>query len=132
MTDPISDLLARIRNAQVVRHPGLSVPASKIKLRVCEVLKEQGYIDGFSSEEDGKQGLIHIDLKYLDNAGADPAIAGLKRVSRPGRRVYVGAQQLPRVQGGMGIAIISTSKGVITDREARKQKVGGEVLCAVW
>ena len=132
MTDPISDLLARIRNAQAVRHPGLTLPGSKLKLRVCGVLKEQGYVSDFSFEEDTKQGLIHITLKYLDNAGADPAIAGLRRVSRPGRRVYVGAQQLPRVQGGMGIAIISTSKGVLTDREARIQKVGGEVLCAIW
>ena len=132
MTDPISDLLTRIRNAQQVRHPGLTVPSSKLKRRVCDVLQEQGYIVGHTFEEDGKQGLIHLDLKYLDNAGADPAILGLKRVSRPGRRVYVGALELPRVRGGMGIAIISTSKGVLTDREARKQKVGGEVLCAVW
>ncbi len=132
MTDPISDLLSRIRNAQMVRHPGLTVPASKIKRRVCDVLKVQGYLTDVAFEEDGKQGLLHLTLKYHDNAGADPAIAGLKRVSRPGRRVYVGALELPRVRGGMGIAIISTSQGVLTDREARKQKVGGEVICAIW
>lgn len=131
-TDPIADLLTRIRNAHLVRHPTVSCPASKLKRRICEVLREQGYIRDFTFEDDGRQGSLCITLKYLDAQGSDAAIAGSRRISRPGRRVYLHSQDLPRIQGGTGIAIISTSKGVLTDRDARRQKVGGEVLCAIW
>ena len=130
LTDPIADLLTRIRNAGTARHEEVSCPKSRIKVCICDVLREQGYIHSYAVREDGKQGMIDISLKYLGEN--EPAITGIKRVSKPGRRVYVKRQELPRVLNGMGVAILSTSRGVLTDREARKQRVGGEYLCAVW
>ena len=130
-TDPIADLLTRIRNAQSARHVSVECPASRLKQRICEVLKQQGFIRDYTRAEDGRQGMLSIALKYLSD-GSGCAITGIQRVSRPGRRVYVGHQDLPRVRNGMGVAIVSTSQGVMTDREARNQHVGGEVLCAVW
>ena len=129
-TDPIADMLARIRNAQLVRHSHLKMPISKIKLKIAEILKQEGYITGFLTEEGKHSSFLHLELKYRDLQNS--AIQGLKRVSTPGRRVYKGATELPRVLGGMGIAIVSTSKGVMTDRAARKLNVGGEVLCEIW
>jgi len=129
-TDPIADMLARIRNAQLVRHSHLKMPISKIKLKIAEILKQEGYITGFHTEEGKPSSFLHLELKYRDLQNS--AIQGLKRVSTPGRRVYKGATELPRVLGGMGIAIVSTSKGVMTDRAARKLNVGGEVLCEIW
>jgi len=130
LTDPIADLLTRIRNAKIARHRHLSCPASRLKARICNVLQAQGYIRGFAVEKDNRQGMIHIDLKYGDDN--ECVITGLKRVSKPGRRVYCKHESLPRVLNGLGIAILSTSKGVLTDRDARKERVGGEYLCAIW
>jgi len=130
MTDPISDLLTRIRNAQQAGHDSLTLPASKLKQRLAEVLAGEGYLREVAFKNDGPQGTITIGLKY----GPDkvPAISELKRVSRPGRRVYVGVTDIPRVKNGLGIAVLSTSKGVIVDREARKNRLGGELLCTIW
>jgi len=134
MTDPISDMLARIRNAILARHERTSIPLSKLKVRIARILEEEGYIEGFSVDESG-HGLIHIDLKYGPNPkgrGQASAIAGMKRYSRPGRRVYVGYRDIPTVLNGLGVAIMSTSRGVMSDKTARQEKVGGEVLCEVW
>jgi small subunit ribosomal protein S8 len=130
MTDPIADMLTRIRNAQRMGHDALSLPASKLKQRLAEVIAAEGYIHSVSFNDDGRQGELVITLKY----GHDklPAINELKRVSRPGRRVYVSVDEIPRVKNGLGIAVISTSRGVVADRDARKDKVGGELLCTVW
>ena len=130
ITDPIADMLTRIRNAGSARHESVDVPASKMKKAIAEILLEEGYIKSYQIVEDGTQGVIRIALKYLP--GKEKAITGLRRVSKPGLRVYAGADELPRVLRGMGIAIISTSKGVMTDKEARKQNIGGEVLAYVW
>jgi len=130
LTDPIADLLTRIRNASGARHERVSVPSSTLKTRICDVLKKQGYIKNFTVEKDHRQGVLHIDLKY--DADHACVISGLKRVSKPGRRVYCQHQTLPRVLNGLGIAILSTSKGVLTDRDARVKRVGGEYLCAIW
>ena len=130
ITDPIADMLTRIRNAGMARHDSVDVPASKMKTAIAEVLLNEGYIKAFQIVDDGTQGVIHITLKYLP--GKEKAIQGLKRVSKPGLRVYAGADEMPRVLKGLGIAIVSTSKGIMTDREARKQHVGGEVLAFVW
>ena len=130
LTDPIADMLTRIRNARIARHRRVACPASKLKSRSCEVLQQQGYIRGFAFEKDHRQGMLHIDLKYGDDN--ECVITGIKRVSKPGRRVYCKRESLPRVLNGLGIAILSTSKGVLTDRDARKQRVGGEYLCAIW
>ena len=130
ITDPIADMLTRIRNAGMARHDTVDVPASKMKTAIAEVLLNEGYIKAFQIVDDGTQGVIHITLKYLP--GKEKAIQGLKRVSKPGLRVYAGADEMPRVLKGLGIAIVSTSKGIMTDREARKQHVGGEVLAFVW
>jgi len=130
LTDPISDMLARIRNAIHAHHEAVAIPSSKIKVRICEVLKAQGYINNFKVVEDGRQGKLYVALKYaLDRSNA---ITGIKRVSKPGRRVYVQRAELPRVLNGLGIAILSTSQGVLTDNDARKLSVGGEYLCSVW
>jgi small subunit ribosomal protein S8 len=129
-TDPIADMLTRIRNASSARHEKVLVPASRLKLRIAEVLKEEGFIKDYVRHEDGVQGAITILLKYTPER--DPAITDIKRVSRPGLRRYVPTDEIPRVLNGMGIAILSTSKGVLVDREARKQKVGGELICTVW
>ncbi len=129
-TDPIGDMLTRIRNASSARHEKVIVPRSRLKIRIAEVLKEEGFIKDFVLHEDGPQGAITILLKY--SADREPAISDIKRVSKPGLRRYVATDSIPRVLNGMGIAIISTSKGVLADREARKQKVGGELICTVW
>ena len=130
MTDPIADLLTRIRNANMVKHTSVDVPASNVKNKMVEILLEEGYIKGFDIIEDGKQGLIRIELKYGENK--ERVITGLKRISKPGLRVYAKKTEMPKVLGGLGLAIISTSNGIITDKEARKLGVGGEVICYVW
>ena len=129
-TDPIGDMLTRIRNASSARHEKCLVPKSGLKIRIAEVLKEEGFIKDFVVHQDGVQGAITILLKY--SADREPAISDIKRVSKPGLRRYVPTGSIPRVLNGMGIAILSTSKGVMADREARKQKVGGELICTVW
>lgn len=130
MTDPVADFLTRIRNANMVMHETVEVPASKTKLAIAEILKNEGYIKEYEQVEDGKQGVIRVYLKY----GADKAkvITGLRRISKPGLKVYCKKDEVPKVLGGLGIAIISTSKGIVTDREARKLGLGGEVICYVW
>lgn len=130
MTDPIADMLTRIRNASSAKHESVEVPASKIKKDIAEKLLSEGFIKSYEIEDDGKQGILKIDLKYGQNE--ERIISGIKRISKPGLRVYVKANELPKVLGGLGIAIISTSKGVLTDKEARNQEVGGEVICYVW
>ena len=128
--DPIADMLTRIRNAGSARHETVDVPNSKMKKAIAEILLEEGYIKSFQLIDDGTQGVIRITLKYLP--GKEKAIQGLRRVSKPGLRVYAGADELPQVLRGLGIAIISTSKGIMTDKKARAQHVGGEVLAFVW
>lgn len=128
MTDPIADMLTRIRNAQKARKEFVSIPASRLKLAIVQVLKQEGYVDSVASEEDGVQSSIRVGLKYHKS---EPVIERIERVSRPGLRVYSAASDLPRVQGGLGVAIVSTSGGVMTDRQARAQGRGGEVLCIV-
>ena len=130
ITDPIADMLTRIRNAGSARHETVDVPNSKMKKAIAEILLEEGYIKSFQLIDDGTQGVIRITLKYLP--GKEKAIQGLCRVSKPGLRVYAGADELPQVLRGLGIAIISTSKGIMTDKKARAQHVGGEVLAFVW
>ena len=130
ITDTIADLLTRIRNANSAKHDTVQIPASNMKKAICQILLDEGYIKSFSVEEDGKQGVITVTLKYLE--GKQPVIQGLRRVSKPGLRIYSSVEDLPKVMKGLGIAIISTSKGVMTDREARKQNVGGEVLAFIW
>ena len=131
MSDPIADMLTRIRNANTAKHDTVDVPASKMKLAIADILLEEGYIKKYDIIEDGNFKTIHITLKY----GADKnekIISGIKRISKPGLRVYAGKEDMPKVLGGLGIAIVSTNKGVITDKEARKLNVGGEVLAFVW
>lgn len=130
MTDPVADMLTRIRNAGSAEHEKVDIPASKLKIRIAEILKEEGFIKNFRTIEDSRQGTLRVYLKY--GAGNEKVITGLVRVSKPGRRTYVTAERIPSVLGGMGVAILSTSKGILTDRQSRKQKVGGEVLCYVW
>ena len=130
ITDPIADMLTRIRNAGTAKHESVDVPASKMKKSIAEILLKEGYIKAYQLIDDGTQGVIRITLKYLP--GKEKAIQGLKRVSKPGLRIYAGSEELPRVLKGLGIAIISTSKGVMTDKEARALHVGGEVLAFVW
>ena len=130
ITDPIADMLTRIRNAGSAKHETVDVPASKMKKAIAEILLEEGYIRSFQLIDDGTQGVIRITLKY--GAGKEKVISGLRRVSKPGLRVYAGADELPRVLRGLGIAIVSTSKGVMTDKKARAAHVGGEVLAFVW
>jgi small subunit ribosomal protein S8 len=130
ITDPIADMLTRIRNAGTAKHETVDVPASKMKKAIAEILLEEGYIKSFQIVDDGTQGVIRITLKYLP--GKEKAIQGLRRVSKPGLRVYAGADELPRVLKGLGIAIISTSKGIMTDKAARAAHIGGEVLAFVW
>jgi small subunit ribosomal protein S8 len=130
ITDPVADMLTRIRNANSAKHDTVDVPASKMKKSIAQILLDEGYIKSFNVVDDGLQGMIRITLKY--NAGKEKVITGLRRVSKPGLRVYVGADELPRVLRGLGIAIISTSKGVMTDKKARELHVGGEVLAFVW
>ena len=129
ITDPIADMLTRIRNANNAKHDTVDVPASNMKKSIAQILLDEGYIKSFQIVDDGTQVMIHITLKYN---GKDKVISGLRRVSKPGLRVYVGADELPRVLRGLGIAIVSTSKGVMTDKAARAAHVGGEVLAFVW
>lgn len=130
ITDPIADMLTRIRNAGSARHETVDIPNSKMKKAIAEILLEEGYIKSFQLIDDGTQGIIRVTLKYLP--GKEKAIQDLRRVSKPGLRVYAGAEELPQVLRGLGIAIISTSKGIMTDKKARAQHVGGEVLAFVW
>ncbi|AST95487.1 MULTISPECIES: 30S ribosomal protein S8 [Shouchella] len=130
MTDPIADMLTRIRNANLVRHEKLELPASMLKKEIADILKREGFIRDYEFIEDNKQGVIRIFLKY--GPSNERVITGLKRISKPGLRVYAKSNELPRVLGGLGIALVSTSKGVLTDKEARQQQVGGEVLAYVW
>ena len=130
MTDPIADMLTRIRNAQMVFHESVDIPHSKLKTKLAEVLKSEGYVRSFRVISDGRRRFIRIFLKY-DEKGT-PVIEGLKRISKPSRRVYIGYDDIPKVLNGYGVNLISTSKGILTDREARKMRVGGEILCSVW
>ena len=130
ITDPVADMLTRIRNANTAKHESVDVPASNLKKAIAKILLDEGYIKSYEVVEDGTQGVIRIQLKY--RAGKEKVISGLRRVSKPGLRVYAGADELPRVLKGLGIAIISTSKGVMTDKTARANHVGGEVLAFVW
>ena len=130
MTDPIADMLTRIRNANSVHHDKVEIPASKVKQAMAEILKREGFIKDYDLVNDNKQGVLRLSLKYGPNR--EKVITGLKRISKPGLRVYAKKEQLPRVLGGLGIAIISTSQGIMTDKQARKEKVGGEVLAFVW
>ncbi|MBR3173735.1 MAG: 30S ribosomal protein S8 [Eubacterium sp.] len=131
MSDPVADMLTRIRNANTAKHDTVDVPASKIKVAIAEILDKEGYIEGFEVVEEGNFKNIRITLKYGKDRN-EKVITGLKKISKPGLRVYAGKDNLPKVLGGLGVAIISTNKGVITDKEARKEKVGGEVLAFVW
>ncbi len=130
MTDPIADMLTRIRNAIMVNHEQVELPGSRLKRAVAQILKEEGFIRDFEWIDDGKQGVIKVYLKYGPNR--TKVITGLKRISKPGLRVYVKSDAVPKVLGGLGLAILSTSKGIMTDKTARKEKVGGEVLCYIW
>ena len=130
ITDPVADMLTRIRNANSAKHETVDVPASNLKKAIAQILLEEGYIKSYSLVDNGNQGVIHITLKYL--AKKQSALSGLKRVSKPGLRIYAGADELPKVLKGLGIAIVSTSKGVMTDKKARELHIGGEVLAFVW
>ena len=130
ITDPIADMLTRIRNANNAKHETVDVPASNMKKAIAQILLDEGYIKNYQIVDDGTQGVIHITLKY--NPGKEKVLTGLRRVSKPGLRVYVGADELPSVLRGLGIAIVSTSKGVMTDKKARAAHVGGEVLAFIW
>ncbi|API92384.1 MULTISPECIES: 30S ribosomal protein S8 [Bacillota] len=130
MTDPIADMLTRIRNANMVKHEKLELPASKMKKEIADILKREGFVTDYELVEDNKQGILRIFLKY--GANEERVITGIKRISKPGLRVYAKANEVPRVLNGLGIAIVSTSKGVLSDKEARSQAVGGEVLAYVW
>ncbi|MCD6234943.1 MAG: 30S ribosomal protein S8 [Candidatus Neomarinimicrobiota bacterium] len=130
MTDPIADFLTRIRNASTAQHRWVEIPASKLKARIALILKTKGYIKDFILVEDGKQGMLRLYLKYQSDGR--PVLYGLERVSKPGRRIYVKALEIPRVRNGLGIGILSTSQGVLTDFEAREKGVGGEYLCKIW
>lgn len=130
VSDPIGDFINRIRNGQKARFDKVDIPASRVKANLCRILKEEGYIKNYKFIRDDKQGILRIHLKYGE--AREGALAGAKRISRPGRRVYVGHDEIPRIMNGMGISIVSTSKGVMTDKHARKEKIGGEILCSVW
>jgi small subunit ribosomal protein S8 len=129
MTDPIADLFTRIRNAIRAEHPKVDIPNSKMKVRIVEILREEGFIKNFKVAEDNKQGWLRVYLKYRDG---EPSIHGIKRISKPGRRVYVGKDEIPKVLNGLGVAIVSTSSGVVADGICREKQVGGEVLGYVW
>ena len=130
MSDVIADMLTRIRNANNAKHQTVDIPASNMKKAIAEILVEEGYVKSYQIIEDGKQGIIRITLKYLQ--GKQKVIRGIRRVSKPGLRIYAGCEDMPKVMNGLGIAIVSTSKGIMTDKKARALKVGGEVLCFVW
>lgn len=129
VTDTIADFLTRIRNAQMAKHKSLEVPSSKLKIAIAEILKDQGFIADYENIENEHQGVLHVKLRYYYGK---PVIREIHRVSKPGRRIYAGVDRLPRVRNGLGVAIISTPSGVMTDKQARKQNVGGEVLCTIW
>ena len=131
VNDPIADMLTRIRNAQIAKHDAVVLPASNAKKAIAKILLNEGYVKSVDFIDDGPQGSIKITLKYV-NGKQQPVIAGLKRISKPGLRVYAKSEELPKVLGGLGVAIISTSKGLMTDKEARKQMIGGEVLAYIW
>ena len=130
ITDTIADMLTRIRNASSAKHESVDIPASNVKKAIAQILLDEGYINGFQVVEDGKQGMIHVSLKYGPNKSQ--IISGIKRVSKPGLRIYTNVEDMPKVMKGLGIAILSTSKGIMTDKQARKANVGGEVLAFVW
>ena len=130
MQDPVADMLTRIRNASVARHKELSLPSSKVKREIARILAEEGFIESFDTEPDGVQEKLTLRLKYVE--GRTPVVTGLKRISKPGLRVYARKTEIPRVLGGLGLAILSTSHGIMTGSDARKQNLGGEVLCYVW
>jgi len=130
MTDPVADLLTRVRNANAAMHPHLDVPSSKLKREILRVLKEEKYIENYTFLPDNKQGMLRIYLKYTPEK--ERVIMGIKRVSKPGLRKYVGVDEIPNVVGGLGVAVLSTPKGVLSGRKAREQRVGGELLCVVW
>lgn len=130
ITDTIADMLTRIRNASSAKHDTVDVPASNVKKSIAQILLDEGYISGYNVVDDGKQGIIHILLKYGPNKSR--AITGLRRVSKPGLRIYTDVENMPKVMRGLGIAILSTSKGIITDKQARRENVGGEVLAFIW
>jgi len=130
MTDPIADMLTRIRNGNNAKHRTVDIPASNIKKEIARILLDEGFIKGYDVIDDGKQGIIRVELKY--GKYNEKVISGIKRISKPGLRVYVKSDEIPRVLGGLGIAILSTSKGIMTDKEARKEGIGGEVVCYVW
>jgi small subunit ribosomal protein S8 len=129
MTDPISDMLTRIRNAILARHERVVIPSSKLKRHIADILEREGFIAGYSFQDDGRQGRLDVELKWLDDVSA---IEGLSRVSRPGQRRYARSKEIPEVRNGLGIMIVSTSNGIMTDRAARKAGVGGELICSVW
>ena len=131
ITDTIADLLTRIRNAQSAKHLTVEIPASNMKKAICQILLDEGYIKNFSVIKDDKQGMIKVMLKYAEG-GKTPVIKGLKRVSKPGLRIYSNAKEMPRVMKGLGIALVSTSSGIMTDRQARRENIGGEVLAFIW
>jgi small subunit ribosomal protein S8 len=130
VTDPIADMLTRIRNASAARHKELSLPSSKVKREIARILAEEGFIDAYETQPDGVQDKLVLRLKYVE--GRTPVVTGLKRISKPGLRVYARKTEIPRVLGGLGLAILSTSHGIMTGSDARKQSLGGEVLCYVW
>lgn len=130
MTDPIADMLTRIRNGNDAKHSSVDIPASNIKKDLAGILVEEGFIKSFDVIDDGKQGVIRVELKYGQNK--EKVMSGIRRISKPGLRVYVKADEVPKVLGGLGIAIVSTSKGIMTDKSARKENIGGEVICYVW
>ncbi|WP_373721678.1 30S ribosomal protein S8 [Bacteroides heparinolyticus] len=130
MTDPIADMLTRIRNANTVGHPTVEIPSSKMKIAILQILQDEGYIKGFNVIEDDKQNVIRVEMKY--GPSKERVISSIKKISKPGLKVYAKADQVPKVLGGLGIAVISTSKGIISDKEARKLGIGGEVICYVW
>jgi len=130
MTDPIADMLTRIRNAQMVEHATVEMPASKVKVAIAKVLKDEGFIRDFAIEPDGTRSMLKIELSYTGRK--EPVLSGIKRVSKPGLRVYVQKREIPRVLGGLGVAILSTPEGVMTGQNARQKSIGGEILCYVW
>jgi small subunit ribosomal protein S8 len=130
MTDPVADMLTRIRNANTALHPKVAMPSSKLKEEIAKILVSEGYIDSFDVSADGVHRSLEVKLRYGRDRGR--VISGLRRVSRPGRRIYAGAGELPRVNGGLGVAVVSTSQGLLPDREARRRRLGGEILCEVW
>ena len=130
VTDPIADMLTRFRNASAARHRELMLPSSRVKREIARILTEEGFIEGFSTTQDGVQEMLSLQLKYVE--GRTPVVSGLKRISKPGLRVYARKTEIPRVLGGLGMAILSTSRGIMTGSQARKLNLGGEVLCYVW